>query len=129
MPKREVEKKSKIKGLVPSLEIDRAAIAKARIQKRGLRVPVPENAKAAKKEGGRAEAAFSLFGALKGFFSFLNEKVGINFPEFDEKKGNVKLATNRSTNVTVADNKNSVTLDVSGKTTTCKVNDQAPVKV
>ena len=125
----EVKKKSKIRGLVPSLEIDRTAIAKARIQRRGLRVSVPENAKAAKREGGRAEAAFSLFGALRGIFGFLNEKVGAKIPVFDEKKGNVKLATNRSTNITVADNKNSVTLDVSGRTTICKVNDQSPVKI
>ena len=130
MPRQEVEKKKVLGGAVPIREpMDRTAIAKARIQKRGLRVSIPENKKAAKKEGGKAEVAFSLFSLLKGLFSFLNEKLGVGIPAFDEKKGNVKIATNRLSNVTVADNKNTVTLDVRGKSTTCQVNDKAPMEI
>ena len=130
MHEREVKKKAALGRVIPTRKlVDRAAVAKARILRRGLRIPVPENAKVAKKEGGKAEVAFSLFGALMGLFSFMNEKLGAGIPAFDEKKGNVKIATNRINNVTIADNRNTVTLDVGGRSTTCKVNKQAPIKL
>ena len=131
MPRREVgKKKDLLGGLVPSRgSLNHSAIAKARIQKAGMRISVPENAKAAKKEGGKGEVAFSLFGALKGLFGFLNDKIDARIPIFDEKKGNVKLATNKTTNVTVADNKNTVNLEVRGKKTTLQVNERSPMEI
>ncbi len=129
MPSKEKVKKKRL-GVVPArAKISLSELARARIQKMGLRFAVAPNAKTAKKRGKKSEAAFSLFGALKGFFSFLNSKLGAGIPEFNAEDGNVKLATNRMTNVTVVNDRDEVSLDLRGKKTVYKVNNNPPVEV
>lgn len=131
MPSREIEKK-KEKGDLRVVPAKSAAVPEAvlaRIRRVGLRIAVPENKKLAKKKGKKAEVAFSIFSVLSDIFSFLNDRMGAGIPHFDSEDGNVKIATNKVTNVTVANDKNSVSVELGGKRTVVQVDGKAPLEV
>ena len=128
MPERKIKERGSFGRTVPTKKRPEPPHISAGIR-REKRVSVPENKRDAKREGGVGMVAFSLFNALKGFFGFLNEKLDAGIPVFDEKKGNVKIASKGVADVTVADNRNNVTLNLSGKKTRCQVNDRPPIEV